>query len=199
MSYTLAPATALLATDCLCCGRELLDAASVTAGIGPVCRKKYGYTEEITEESRVAANALIHEAAIATCSNERRAAIADELEALGLVKLATKVRDRFMKPDVKIARETVVFGKGKWERSIDGTLVVSTSYSPAFNASLKSTIDWRDRKPVFEAVVGKKDRFVGWAIKPGAKKALWSVLREHFAGKALLNPEGAVSYIPAAS
>jgi gamma-glutamylaminecyclotransferase len=43
--YENAPATRLLATSCACCGRALLDAISVEAGIGPDCREKYGYGE----------------------------------------------------------------------------------------------------------------------------------------------------------
>lgn len=45
MSYEQAPATAFVATACACCGRALLDAISVEAGIGPDCRAKYGYGE----------------------------------------------------------------------------------------------------------------------------------------------------------
>jgi hypothetical protein len=45
MSYENAPATRLLATNCGCCGRQLVDAVSVEAGIGPECRKKHGYNQ----------------------------------------------------------------------------------------------------------------------------------------------------------
>lgn len=43
--YTNAPATVLLATQCACCAKPLLDADSVEAGIGPDCRRKHGYTK----------------------------------------------------------------------------------------------------------------------------------------------------------
>jgi len=43
--YENAPATTMLATHCCCCGRPLLDAVSVEAGIGPDCRKKHGFGE----------------------------------------------------------------------------------------------------------------------------------------------------------
>lgn len=42
-SYLDAPATALLAVHCCCCGTALLDALSVETGIGPDCRKKHGF------------------------------------------------------------------------------------------------------------------------------------------------------------
>jgi len=40
--YLAAPATAILATHCCLCGRELLDAASVERGLGPTCAKRAG-------------------------------------------------------------------------------------------------------------------------------------------------------------
>lgn len=43
-NYENAPATKLLATHCACCGRSLLDAVSVEAGVGPECRKRHGYS-----------------------------------------------------------------------------------------------------------------------------------------------------------
>jgi hypothetical protein len=43
MSYESAPATKMLATQCACCGRALVDAASIEAGMGPTCRKQHGY------------------------------------------------------------------------------------------------------------------------------------------------------------
>ncbi len=45
MSYENSPACKLIATDCCVCGRDLVDSVSVEAGIGPVCRDKYGYAE----------------------------------------------------------------------------------------------------------------------------------------------------------
>lgn len=47
--YTAAPATILLATQCACCARPLLDAVSVETGVGPDCRKKHGFTQAQTE------------------------------------------------------------------------------------------------------------------------------------------------------
>jgi len=48
-----AKATRILATNCCCCGRDLVDAKSVEMGIGPVCRKKYANPDiETTDEMR---------------------------------------------------------------------------------------------------------------------------------------------------
>lgn len=43
MRYENAPATAILATNCGICGKELLDAVSTECGVGPRCRKLHGY------------------------------------------------------------------------------------------------------------------------------------------------------------
>ena len=39
--YTNAPATKLLATNCLACGRPLVDALSVERGVGPECASHF--------------------------------------------------------------------------------------------------------------------------------------------------------------
>lgn len=46
MTYLNAPATEMLKTFCACCGRPLLDAVSVEAGVGPECRSRHGYGEQ---------------------------------------------------------------------------------------------------------------------------------------------------------
>lgn len=47
MGYEEAPATEMMASHCLLCGRPLVDAVSVETGIGPVCREKYGYGADL--------------------------------------------------------------------------------------------------------------------------------------------------------
>ncbi len=59
MSYENSPACKLIATTCCCCGHPLVDAVSVEAGIGPDCRKKWGYVEAQLEPDWVAYDALI--------------------------------------------------------------------------------------------------------------------------------------------
>ena len=184
MSYELAPATALLDTECLCCGRALLDAASVTAGVGPVCRQNYGYNE-IPDALRVTANVLIHEAARGDCDNARREEIAATLSELGAETLAEKIRDRFMSPAVRIHSQVVTFGRGEWAREVDA-LVIKTAYNPAFNVAFKEGVDWRDRS------VAKDDdgKFAGWAFLPTARRDVWEVLKAQFGGQILATDEG---------
>ena len=99
MSHENAPATRLVATHCWACHRDLVDAKSVEVGMGPICRKKYGYDElsGLDNATRKAANALVYEAAaVHATAPDRVIAIADELATLGLVKLPEKMRDNFI-------------------------------------------------------------------------------------------------------
>lgn len=50
-SYEDAPATKLIAVNCACCARPLLDAISVENGMGAVCRRKHGFTKADGEPS----------------------------------------------------------------------------------------------------------------------------------------------------
>lgn len=179
--YENARSTQLLATSCLCCGRALRDAVSVECGVGPVCRENNGY--DMSSPHRDEANALIHEAAYAT--NDRVIDIVGELEALGFTGVAAKITKRFLKPAVEICEKEVTFGKGKY--SVDITaVVVSTAWSPEFTEELKSQIDWRDRA----LVRNEAGKFEGWAVKPEAKRALWSVIKDHFGGEMGVGPKG---------
>ena len=193
--YTAATATKLLATSCLACGRPLLDAASVEAGVGPVCRERWGYGE-IANDVRVAANALIHEAARKETPLPRRAEIAEELTALGAPTLAAKIIARFMKAGVTVAHQSVTIGRGQYEKQLDG-LFVTTAYSPEFTDALKETVDFRDRSPVFGKKADGSKKFLGWALKPEAAPALWHVVRRCFAGNFLTVDGGDAQAIPA--
>lgn len=184
-SYEHAPATELLATRCLCCGRQLLDAASVEAGVGPVCRKRYGYTA-ISNDVRVRANALIHEAARDRCSNERREEIARELEDLGADLIGGKIRDRFMAPVVRIHPQVVTFGQGEWEQEIDALVLKTKAYDLDFNETFKASVDWRDRS-IAKTPNGK---FAGWAFKPSARRAVWTIIRTYYPGEIIETQNG---------
>jgi hypothetical protein len=185
MNYENAPTTELLSTRCAACARPLVDAASVTAGMGPICRKKYGYGS-IPEDVRIEANALIHEAARDETSAARRKAIAAELDVLGADVLAGKIRDRFLKPDVTIAQDAILLGRGRWARTVPG-YVIKTRYSPAFNEALKARIDWTNRGIRKNPETGK---FAGWTIEDTDRSVLWDLVREYFAGGILETDNG---------
>lgn len=91
--YENAPATKLLATHCAVCARPLLDAKSVELGIGPDCRRKYGYDLAVSEEARKEANGLVYLIAAKQSGMETVQAIA-RLGELGFTKLADRILTR---------------------------------------------------------------------------------------------------------
>jgi hypothetical protein len=122
MSYVNAPATRMLASQCACCAKALVDADSVQAGIGPVCRDLHGYGEaqgaadwtsvrarllgsDVTEseiaswngDAHKAANVLIHRVAV-----EQKGANVERyvgaIEALGYTKVAERIHRRLHPP-----------------------------------------------------------------------------------------------------
>ena len=110
--YTAAPATELLATRCAACGRPLLDAASVEAGMGPTCRGRAGLdgagtgadwpavvallagtgVELESADARRTANRVTHRIA-ADQSAADVPALLSALDALGFAGVAKAVRD----------------------------------------------------------------------------------------------------------
>lgn len=117
-TYENAPATKLLATNCACCGRALVDAVSVETGVGPDCREMHGYAEaqgdadwaradrfldgavmldETQQTPREAVNILVHRVARSakTIDKNFAAAIFNAIDALGFSVLAERIAKRF--------------------------------------------------------------------------------------------------------
>ncbi len=114
MSYENAPATQLVATRCAVCSRALVDAVSVETGIGPECRKKYGFNQEASPEARAEANRLVYRIA-ARQDGLDVAQACEALCALGFTKLAARIMERLV---------TVTITEAAY-----GRLAVSTPYS----------------------------------------------------------------------
>jgi hypothetical protein len=93
MGYETAPATEMLATNCACCGKELVDAESVQAGMGPECRKKHALPNTLIDEDRQKANKLVYLIAKDQYGLDVDKAIA-ELKALGCDKIVKRIQDR---------------------------------------------------------------------------------------------------------
>jgi hypothetical protein len=91
--YTQAAATRILATHCAFCARPLVDAASVEAGVGPICRKKYAVPNHLGEATRTKANKLIHTIAVTQDPAEIKKGIVT-LSLMGCDAAATKLADR---------------------------------------------------------------------------------------------------------
>jgi hypothetical protein len=171
--YVNAPATKLLATNCLACGRPLVDAISVSVGLGPECRE--GFDGGISEDKREAANGFVFRAAIA--AQEGRVyevmALADKVQEMGLVGLAEKVRQRFTLANAKA--EITIEEK-------DGKYIVDTPFRRKDSDAFINA--WR-AVPGRRWVEGKN------VVPVESKKELWSLLQRFFGGRFAKGPKGA--------
>jgi len=144
MSYENASATKLVATHCICCGRPLVDAASVERGVGPECARKYGYDDAQGEpdwdavqkalelyaggeapcfperDAHKAANVLTHH--VAACPSDSSWPAVAAIDALGF----------------KLLARTLALRLGAIVVETEGdTLVVKAPFSEAFNVALR--------------------------------------------------------------
>jgi len=172
MSHENAPATILLATNCCCCGRPLVDATSVELGIGPECRN--GENNGIEDSVRQKCNQLTYQAAVAaqTGNIEQVRKLAEEIRALGLCNLADKVGKRFINAEKNV----------KIKISINGdTLSVVTPFkrgsSPEFVAA------WR-------AIPGRRWGSNCNNVPVTSKPQLWALLKQYFPGAFGKGPNG---------
>jgi hypothetical protein len=165
MSHLNAPATRLLNVQCLICDTPLVDASSVEIGIGPVCRRKW-YDAEIGNKVREAANALVAEATWAKHNDDIDKVLetAEALQALGLPKLAGRVRFKFIHLQLVVGS--------------DGWVSLYTPYRRGFPNDLRVLISDAQKRRVNDA----KNKFDHWEIHPDAKRALFLCLAKHFAG-----------------
>jgi hypothetical protein len=163
MSYEQAPATKMLATHCIFCNRPLVDAASVEAGIGPVCRERVGYNEFVSDSVRKQANKLIH--FIATNRKDPFLEVSlRELEDLGLTRLALKIEEALA--EIKIEER-------------DNKLWVE---APFLDSSLR---DWRSIAGRFFDGQSKRN-----VVPSDQRKALYVLLTKHYKGCTAKGPKG---------
>lgn len=163
--YENAPATKLVATDCACCGRPLVDAKSVEAGIGPDCRKRHGFDLDVSDEARVEANKLVHDIAVEQGGFEVMKKVA-RLRELGFNTLADRIVKRL--DPIKIDQDP------------DGRLVVVTPYSETIVS-------------LFRNIAGRRwdrDRKVN-TFPQSSKSAIWAAIQAAFPGRIGIGPKGA--------
>ena len=163
MSYENAPATEMLATECAVCGRPLLDARSVELGIGPECRRKYGYNVECDDAARAEANALVYRIAMAQRGIDVATACA-RLSELGFEKLAGRIAERAV--DVRIVEDG------------DRLRVHARFVEGAAD-------DWR-------AIRGRRwnGETKTNEVPKSERRALWALLVRHYAGAVGVGPRG---------
>ncbi len=181
MSYENAPATKMLATNCLICGRSLVDSQSIERGIGPEC---YSHIEDgsinIDPDIQKIANEHVYNAAIACQKGEvgKVLEFAGLIRQLGLNVLADKVSRRFKNA----------------ERNADITITVDGDML---------RVETPFRRGDKEAFIAAWRKIPGRRFFKGAnyvpvteKKALYSLLKDFFAGKFGNGPKG-IFRIPA--
>ena len=162
--YEAAPATELVATRCAACGRALVDAQSLAAGMGPDCRDKYGGIEVLTEEQRREANAAIYRLALPNHGGSDAPELLTRLQALGFEQLVERIAGRL----VKVRTSWIA------DRRL---LLVQTPKNAAF-ARVAPTLGF-----VTEA---------GLTVASFAKNlhSVHEAIAEHFAGQLIESPRG---------
>lgn len=164
MGYESAPATKMLATRCAVCSRPLVDAKSVELGIGPDCRRKYGFDIEVDDNLRQVANCIVYQIALKQDSPDV-GKLCDDLSVIGFERLAARILERVAA--VRIEADT------------DGRLVVHTAYNPQVVDSLRmiSGRRWDNERKVN-------------TFPPESRSALWGVLKMFFSGRLGFGPKG---------
>lgn len=182
------PAQKITLTHCAICARDLTDADSVALGIGPVCRKKSGYTH-LSPDARQLANTILFGVATAASFGTR-----DDLEAQAavaydeLIMLADDTDNRRDADAFRRLGGALIARLAAAHVIIDGDLLkLQTPYNRALNADVYDNLrdvhrGWNAREKVREFDAAGLDR-----IK--------SLLSRHFAGDfAAITTDDATSY-----
>lgn len=170
MSYENAPATKMLATCCVACGRPLVDSVSVEVGMGPDCRARHGLEDDGTGD-RDEANRIVHQLALWRGSHELAPTAEDvvrhlkRLEELGFKRLADVLTQRLV--TLKILGPSSPL-----------TFVVRTPAKSTFIVAVKRLGGrWEPHDK-------------GWRVSSARKNELWAVLKEEFPGEVGTSPRG---------
>lgn len=172
MSYEDSKQTKMLATDCCVCGRPLCDSVSVEMGIGPECRRKYGFNIDAPEENRKLANQLVY--AIA-CNPDAFESIEKvrQLRNIGFTVLAEKIAHRMFSIVIKEQGNTVTIRTPYTEAGVNAFRGVPTRR-------------W-DKQNQVNVISNEKT----------AKNAAWAALKKAFPGYTVLLPNGDFVQTPA--
>lgn len=158
-SYTNSPACKMLATQCACCGADLVDAKSVELGIGPDCRKRHGYDQDVPEHLRQAANKLVYEIACRQKGLEVFEMVT-ELTSIGFVKLADRIAHRLAKVVITVLPDGMLALKAPYNvgavaetRKIPGRRWDSETKTNKFPADQKPAV-WGLMKRCYAGLIG---------------------------------------------
>jgi len=182
------PLTHKLDERCVICATPLREPDSVELGIGPHCRKKYGW-ETAPPDNKAMAKPFMREASLDSCNNHRRLEIATILDGMEFHKIAGKIRARFTDVvlKVKIANKKVALDFHRKARGVVGARLcdlpfdAKDSFKQAIPYYLRTT--YRDGRGKFY-----------WAVHPGkaGRQAAWDWMRRVYAGSWIKIPEGVI-------
>lgn len=224
-SYINAAATRFIATHCACCGKPLVDADSVQAGVGPDCRAMHGrdvqtctpdflaartilanfgselgapetlLTDESAATAHRVANVLVHRFA----ENFRTARwIPDALHALGYDKLGARCAKRAR---VKLGAVTAPVAPATGEVRITSRTDSWTFKGKEYHREVVAVASPRDERFIaaVRSLPGRRWDAEArvWTVPADQKPALWSAVKAHFAGLPLVSAKGTTT-IPAA-
>lgn len=174
-TYTSAPATTMVATNCAICALPLVEADSVETGVGPTCRKKHGFLVPCSEPDAAAL--------------ERWTVALDRKDARGCVNVLT-YRIAAMQDGPKVPEmigAIYALGYRKLAQAIGkrvGTLLleftndeiaVTAPYSTSFLDALRWINGrWWDAKRKVNVVPVEE------------KRALWAALKSSYPGRTLI-------------
>lgn len=172
MSYESAPATDLVKTRCACCGRALVDAASLAAGMGPDCRKRHGLPTTLTEAERTEANKIIHAIAEAPRDPDTEARV-QRLKELGCEATAKRITSRLGRGWRRRRKSRRDANKPVYILTEGDTIIVDSPYSKRW-VELARRI--RGRRYLGDG----KNRF-----PKTARAEVWDAIRACYAGRTL--------------
>jgi hypothetical protein len=172
--------TKIIATNCCACGRPLLDAASVAAGMGPTCRDKYGYGS-IAEDVRAEANVIIHKLGVQRANGAELAEIKQTIDQLAAL-IGDHIADNF--------RSAVIAPKMSVRKLNDYTYAVTFGKVSKSASDQARSAKWRFINKVKGAKLGynKQINLGGdepvWALhfKASNKVAVFEVMKEVLGG-----------------
>jgi hypothetical protein len=214
-NYINAAATRFIATHCACCGKALVDADSVQAGVGPDCRRMHGYgvqtctpdwtaartilanfgaelgapetllTDETPAVAHAVANVLVHRFAQ---SYKTARWIPDCLHALGYDKLGARCAKRAR---VKLGAVT---SPATGEVRITSRTDRWTFKGREYTREVLAVSSPRDERFIaaVRALPGRRwdaDAKV-WTVPVANKRPLWEAVRASFKGLPLVSAKG---------
>ncbi len=183
-NYESTPAAKLLASNCACCAKALVDAKSIETGMGPACRQKHGYNKPdvlvdlatvpadvialcpTAVTTRELANHIVYRIA-AEQDSEAVPALTNALRTLGFGKLADRIADRIVSVTIS---------------EVEGGFFVETSYSEEHVAAMRKVPGRRFEKR------GAKEK--GDFVPFTSKRALFNALSEAHRGQKAYGPKG---------